>query len=172
MSFDEWRRQFPNEKMCVKYLSSRRWPNGFTCPRCGCNRGYMLSARRLYECTKCRHQTSVTAGTVFHASKVPLTKWFWAVYWMSASESKISALQLSQLIAVSWRTAQIMIRKLRMATGGRNRLYEVNTIIVLDEALIGPSAGSPSNVGRAIRPKGVRRESPMSIVRSLASECR
>ncbi|MGH8502326.1 MAG: hypothetical protein ACREVE_07595 [Gammaproteobacteria bacterium] len=114
----------------------------------------------------------MTAGTVFHASKVPLTKWFWAVYWMSASESKISALQLSQLIAVSWRTAQIMIRKLRMATGGRNRLYEVNTIIVLDEALIGPSAGSPSNVGRAIRPKGVRRESPMSIVRSLASECR
>lgn len=143
MSFDVWHRQFSNERTCMKYLSSRRWPTGFLCPKCGHDRSYLLSMRRLYECKKCHYQTSATAGTIFHASKAPLTKWFWAIYWVSAKRD-VSALQLSELIGVSWRTAQVMIRKLHRVAGSRDRLYQVSTSIELDEALFEPRGKTPA----------------------------
>lgn len=133
----------------MQYLSSRRWPNGFSCPKCGHDRSYLLSVRRLYECKKCRYQTSVIAGTVFHASKVSLTKWFWAIYWISSSKDEMSALQLSQLIGVSWRTARVMIGKLRAAVGSPSCLYRMNTVVELDAALIESRVKVPARAARS-----------------------
>ena len=95
------------------------------------------SGRVLYECAGCHYQSSVTAGTLFHATKLPLTKWFWAIYWSSTDRGSISALRLSKLIGVSCPTAHAILRKLRIAMGNRDRLYRLSEVIELDDALIG-----------------------------------
>ncbi len=93
---------------CAAELASLCWPDGFRCPQCGHDHGWYCSTRRHYECARCSHQTSLTAGTLFHGSHVPLTKWFWALYWVGTDTGGISALRLSQLIDVQWRTADSM----------------------------------------------------------------
>jgi hypothetical protein len=101
ISFYEWQQRFSSEAACLEHLARLRWPEGFICPRCGHEQGDLLSARGLYECARCHYQSSVTAGTLFHATKLPLTKWFWAIYWVSSDKGSISALRLSKLVGVS-----------------------------------------------------------------------
>lgn len=137
VSFYEWQQRFHNDEACLKQLIAMRWPQDFQCPRCGHDHGYLVHRRRLYECAGCRYHASVTAGTLFHATKLPLTKWFWAIYWLSTDKGSISALRLSKLIGVTWRTAQLMLRKLRVAMGNRDSLYRLSDVIELDDALVG-----------------------------------
>ena len=68
--------EFADEAACREYLEACRWPDGFRCPRCGHDRAFPLRAWRRRECAKCRYQVSVTAGTVFHRTRIPLTLWF------------------------------------------------------------------------------------------------
>ena len=138
VSFYEWQRRFSSEKKCLNHLLRQRWPNGFVCPRCQFQRGHLIARRRVYECVSCRRQTSVTAGTVFHSTKLPLSKWFWALYWVSTDKGGISALRLQKLVGVSWPTAFSMLRKLRRSMGERDRGYRLmNELIELDDAFVG-----------------------------------
>jgi transposase-like protein len=77
-SFLAWQKQFSTEGDCLKYLQEMKWENGFICPSCGNDHNYKIASRHLYECTQCKKQTSVTAGTLFHGSKITLIQWFWA----------------------------------------------------------------------------------------------
>lgn len=117
-SFWEWQKRYPDDTACLAEIAKLRWPESF-------------------ECSHCHRQTSITAGTLFHASKVSLTQWFWAIYWMSSDKGSVSALRLSKLIGVSWRTAHKMLRKLRIAMGHQDSLYRLHGVIELDDALIG-----------------------------------
>ena len=135
ISFFDWQRQFATEEDCLRHLARLRWPDGFQCPSCGHDHGCFLKSRRLYECTHCSRQTSVTAATLFHATKLLLTKWYWAIYWIAADKGSLSALRLTKLIGVSWPTAFAMLRKLRQAMGHRDTLYRLSEIIELDDAL-------------------------------------
>lgn len=137
ISFLAWQARFANEEGCIEYLVQLRWPAGFRCTKCAHEHGYRLSHRRLYECAACHRQTSITAGTLFHSTNLPLTKWFWAIYWVSSDTGGILALRLSKLIGVMGRAAYAMLRKLRQAMGHRDRLYCLGTVIGLDAALIG-----------------------------------
>jgi len=114
-----------------------RWPEGFRCPRCqGTSRGYIAS-RRVHECARCAYQCSVTAGTVFHKTRTPLTSWFWAIYRMSHDKKGISAVQLSKEIAVCYQTAWLMQHKIRKAMADRNRSYTLGGIVEVDEGYVG-----------------------------------
>src|SRR5512144_236449 len=85
-SLIEFQRRFPDERACAEYLARVRWPDGFRCPCCGQGKGWELSRKAFtWDCASCRRQTSVTAGTVMHASKLPLTVWFWAAYLMATT---------------------------------------------------------------------------------------
>ena len=75
-NFLDWHKKFATEKACIRELERHRWPNGFICPNCGHDQAYRLKHRHLHECKACSRQTSVTAGTVFEHTKLPLTKWF------------------------------------------------------------------------------------------------
>lgn len=76
-SLAEFMSRFPTDDACATYLGVRRWPDGFVCPECGPCRGWKLQTKRwTWECHDCGRQTSVTAGTVMHGSKVPLRTWF------------------------------------------------------------------------------------------------
>ncbi len=136
-SFWEWQKYFPDDETCINEIIRTRWPEGFQCEHCGHDRGWLLKSRPVYECTHCHHQISMTAGTLFHATKLSLRQWFWAIYWVSSDKGSVSALRLSKLIGVSWRTANKMLRKLRTAMGHQDSLYRLQGVIELDDAFIG-----------------------------------
>ena len=104
MPLSEFLRRFGTNESCRDYLAAQRWPQGFVCPKCGHKHGCRLS-NGLYQCTHCHHQTSVTAGTVLHHSHVNLSKWFLAFYFVSQDKRGISAVQLSEQIGVTYKTA-------------------------------------------------------------------
>jgi len=136
-SFLAWQQQFSTEDDCLKYLQQMKWPDGFICPSCGNDHSYEISSRHLYECTQCKKQTSIMAGTLFHGSKITLIQWFWAIYFLGSDKGSISALRLSKLIEVNWRTARLILKKLRTAMGHRDSLYQLSGTIELDDALVG-----------------------------------
>ena len=109
-SLIEFRDRFATESACAQYLFERRWPEGFVCPGCGGGRAWLLQTKAFtFECADCGRQTSVTAGTIMHASKLPLTIWFWAAFLMATHSNGISALQLqNQLGLGSYRTAWML----------------------------------------------------------------
>ena len=87
-SLIEFQQRFPDEAACVEYLFAARWPEGFVCPGCGTTKAWELQTKAwTWECAGCGKQTSVTAGTIMHHSKLALTTWFWAAYLM-ATHSK------------------------------------------------------------------------------------
>jgi hypothetical protein len=110
-------KRFPDDAACAKYLFERRWPEGFVCPACGSVKAWELAAKKFtWECGACGRQTSVTAGTIMHRSKLPLTVWFMAVHLLSSHSNGISALQLqAQLGLGSYKTAWLILHKLRRA---------------------------------------------------------
>jgi hypothetical protein len=109
--------RFPDDRVCAEHLFRKRWPDGFVCPECGGVKGWELSSKRFtWECAACGRQTSVTAGTVMHRSKVPLRTWFLAAHLMATHSNGISALQMqAQLGLGSYKTAWLLCHKLRRA---------------------------------------------------------
>lgn len=95
---------YGNETQCRKELLKIRWPNGFICSVCANTTGCLLS-RGVYQCHRCHHQASLTANTIFHATHLPLTTWFLAIYLLTKRKNALSALQLSRELNVSYNTA-------------------------------------------------------------------
>ena len=126
---------FPDDDACAAWLIGMRWPDGFVCPTCGHEKGWALRRKaHTFECAGCRRQTSVTAGTILHASKLPLTVWFWAAYLMATHSNGISALQLQKQLGIgSYRSAWLLAHKLRasMVDPERNPL---SGLVEIDEA--------------------------------------
>jgi len=112
----EFQTNFASEEACQQYLATCRWPDGFTCARCGQRRAYELVNQRRWQCAGCRYQVSLTAGTVLHRTKAPLTHWFWAAYLMTTDKRGVSALLLQRQLGLScYETAWMMLHKLRRA---------------------------------------------------------
>src|SRR5437763_15371186 len=116
-SLIEFQQRFSDEAACAQYLTAARWPDGFVCPGCGSSKAWRLESKAwTYECAACGRQTSVTAGTIMHRSKLPLTTWFWAAYVMATQPNGISALQLQRELSLgSYKTAWLLCGKLRRA---------------------------------------------------------
>ena len=120
-SLREFQRQFASEEVCQEYLAACRWPDGFKCPRCGNQRAYVMT--RLWQCAGCRHQVSLTSGTILHNTKVSLVLWFWAAYLMTTDKRGISALLLQrQLELRRYETALMMLHKLRRIDSNQQTL--------------------------------------------------
>ncbi|WP_461606184.1 transposase, partial [Aeromonas allosaccharophila] len=81
---------------CQQRLFDIRWPQGFQCPNCGHTHACKLKSRPVYQCNQCHQQTSLTAGTLFAYSKLPLSIWFLAIYLMTQEKNGVSALELSR----------------------------------------------------------------------------
>jgi predicted RNA-binding Zn-ribbon protein involved in translation (DUF1610 family) len=113
-SLSEFQTSFPDETSCAAFLLERRWPQGFVCPACGGTRAALLKSRAYtYECLDCGRQTSMTAGTVMHRSKLPLTVWFWAAHLMATHSNGMSAVQLEAQLGITYKTAWLLAQKLR-----------------------------------------------------------
>lgn len=139
MSFFEFMDRFPNEDACFDYMVKLRWPNGFICPKCNNQHAYTVRKRKLFQCTECRHQVSVTAGTVFHKLRQPLLKLFWAMYWVAAQKKGLSALELQRKLGLgSYQTAWSLLQKLRAAMLSSGQ-FPLSGTVEVDETYLGGS---------------------------------
>ena len=128
--------RFRSEAACREYLMQLRWPDGFRCPRCGCRESSPVRTV-LLRCRDCRHQTSVTAGTIFQDTRTSLRLWFQAVWWMTSQKNGVSALGLQRVLGLhSYETAWTWLHKLRraMVRPGRDLL---TGRVEVDECYIG-----------------------------------
>lgn len=136
-TFEGFRKRFAGEEDCWLYLVEWRWPEGFRCPACGGGEAWTLPRRALFECRSCRHQTSVTAGTVLHRTRLPLSLWFAAAYLVTTHTPGFSALQLQRQLGLTrYETAFVLLHKLRRAMRRPERDRIAGTVEV-DEAYIG-----------------------------------
>lgn len=130
--------RFSTELACQKHLAKQRWPEGFRCPRCGGSQASWIRTRKLYQCRGCRYQGSLTAGTIFHKTRVPLKKWFWMILLMGQNKHGLSILEAQRLLGIgSYETAWLMSHKIRAAMGHRDRRYKLAGLTELDESFFG-----------------------------------
>jgi transposase-like protein len=136
MNLVELIERYGSEDKSRARLEELRWPDGVECPRCDSKNIARMDDRHQYQCRSCRYQFSVTAGTIFHDTHLPLWKWFLAVYLITESKKGISANQLKRMIDVSYKTAWYLCHRIRAA------LNEVDAqllkgIVETDETFVG-----------------------------------
>jgi transposase-like protein len=132
----ELERQFATDKACREYLFRLRWPDGFVCPRCQAGAAWTASRGR-FVCRDCRHQTSVTAGTIFQDTRTPLPVWFRAVWYVTSQKNGASASSIQRILGLrSYQTAWTWLHKLRraMIRPGRDKL---RGRVEIDETFVG-----------------------------------
>jgi transposase-like protein len=129
--------RYGNEEKCRQYLEALRWHNTVKCPRCESDKIYHIKTRNQYECDECRYQFSVTAGSIFHDSHLPLWKWFLAVYLMTESKKGISANQLSRSLKISYKTAWYLCHRIRKAMLSVGVQPKLTGIVEVDETFVG-----------------------------------
>lgn len=134
MSRTDFDRRFPDETACARHLAKLRWPDGFTCPACGTCKGWELATKPFtWECAGCHRQTSVTAGTVMHRSKLSLRTWFEAIHLMTSHSNGISAEQAQAQLGIrSYKTAWLLLHKLRRAMVAPHRSL-LEGVVEVDE---------------------------------------
>jgi hypothetical protein len=137
LSWSSLMANYGTEEQCRKAIMKQRWPDGFRCPLCGGERHCELRGRRLIQCGQCHRQTSVTAGTIFHSTKLPLVIWFQAIFLLTQSKNGISALELARYLGVSYNTAWKLKHKLMQVMLERESGKLLAGAIQIDDAVIG-----------------------------------
>jgi ISXO2-like transposase domain/Transposase zinc-ribbon domain len=146
MTLPQFQKQFASEKACLEAIFDARWPRGFICPKCGHNDGVRLRSRiRVVECSACHRQTSITSGTLFHRSHLPLILWFLSIYLFAQDKGGASASRLSKQVGMSYPTAWFVLQRLRLAMQTRDENLTLAGYIELDEAFFGGRSKSRRN---------------------------
>jgi hypothetical protein len=145
MSLLDFQARFPDEKSCWEYLVQMRWPDGPECDTCEGGQLDLIRTRKVFECRGCHRQISVTANTMFHKSRIPLQKWFWAIFLMATSKKGTSMLYLQRQLGIkSYRAVWMLGHKIRQAMIEREELYTLTGTVQTDEILIGGQGTSRS----------------------------
>ena len=144
--------RFSNDQACYQYLFQLKWPDGFKCSSCG-HRGFWVSAKNIYICTRCEHNVSLSAGTIMHGTKKPVRYWFKAMWWFTTRKCGVNAVNLKELLGFgSYDTAWRWLQKLRRCTIRKAREKLCGTVEV-DEFYIG--AQHPGKRGRGSSGKSI-----------------
>jgi len=128
---------YGSEEQCINALFKWKWPNGFICPECASKSYCSLKSRKLYQCNRCHHQTSVTTNTIFENTKLPLTIWFLSVHLVTQSKTGISALLLKRQIGVSYNTAWKVKQKIMQVMKERDDKRQLTGVVQIDDVYYG-----------------------------------
>ncbi len=183
--FLDW---FPTEDACLAFIEQLRWPQGFTCPVCGVSESPYRATRLRLMCRSCRHQASVTAGTIFEKTRTPLRVWLAGAWYVTNQKLGVSALGLQRVLGLgSYQTAWTMLHRFRraMARPERDKLHGVvevdeTYLAITDRQSPTPAKGRKSNTTKVVvmmaveihEPKGfgrirlqrVRDDSAVSVI--------
>lgn len=135
-TFQELREWFPDDAACLEYLAQLRWADGFACPGCE-GREFWATGAGLWMCRACGRRTSVTAGTIFHRTRTPLSTWFAAVWFITSQKNGMSAQSLQRVLGLkSYETAWAWMHKLRRAMVRPERDL-LQGVVEVDETFVG-----------------------------------
>lgn len=163
-SLPQFQAVFPDDAACRAYLLDRRWPDGFRCPACGHDAAWQRAVGRFL-CRRCRTETSLTAGTILHGSRLPLLTWFWAAY-LLATTPGVNALTVGRLLGLSSReTAWAILDRLREAMTAAD-LPLLSGTVEADEMALGGFA--PGKRGFA----GANKTTVLVLVERVSSRTR
>ena len=137
LSLTAFLKKYGNEEKCHEAIFTFRWPKGFICPKCGGHKHCHIQSRKVLQCNLCRTQTSLISGTIFSATKLPLTVWFLAIYLITQSKDGISSLNLSRTLGVSAKTALSLKHKLQQTMKERDDSQPLSNLVLLDDAYWG-----------------------------------
>jgi transposase-like protein len=144
LSLGDLDERFTNSLAAATYLESLRWPNGPVCPHCGESKrkAYRLKSntRRLWKCAACRKQFTVTVGTIFESSHIPLHKWLLAFYLLCSSKKGMSAHQLHRMLGIQYKSAWFMCHRIRYAMRQGPFQERLRGVVEVDETYIGGKA--------------------------------
>ena len=138
---------FGSDSKCRDRLTELRWPAGVACPRCASGNASKIATREQFWCRECEYHFSVTTGTIFHDSHLPLSKWFLAIYLMTESKKGISALQMKRTLDIAYQTAWHLCHRIRAAMRDAN-CELLKGIVEVDETYVG---GKVKGMGRGYR---------------------
>jgi transposase-like protein len=143
--------EYSDEGKARELLESLRWPNGPVCPHCKCDDVYKLTPKPpkptrtkprkvregLYCCAACREQFTVTVGTIFEGSHIPISKWVMAWFLMCSSKKSISAHQLHRMLKITYKSAWFMAHRIRYAMGPDDDAAMLDGTVEVDETYVG-----------------------------------
>jgi transposase-like protein len=135
-TYREFVERFPGDAACAAYLEQLRWPTEFCCPACGVLGAPWRQTRGRLVCPACRHQTSVTAGTILDKTRTPLTTWFEAAWHLTTAKNGLSATTMERTMGTSYRTAWALLQRYRVAMV-RSERERLSGAVEVDETLVG-----------------------------------
>jgi len=181
ISFFEFVQRYNSEEKRRDHLFNLRRPEGFSCPKCSNEGYYPIKRGHRYQCTACRYQASVTAGTVMDKSHIPLVKWFWAIHMVSTDKRGCSATVLMNKLGLGYKSAWYLLKRLQTAMMEEEWNHMLSGIIEVDDAFFGTADDEGGKRGRgtskaqvvvglSLNGKGHPQYLKMSVVNDLTAE--
>ncbi len=149
LSMAKFMELYGSDDKCEMALVESRWPDGFSCPACSGSQhsSFRREGRLYFQCVGCRHQCSVISGTIFEATKLPLSRWFLAMHLLTQSKNNVAALELMRHLGVCYKTAWLMKHKLMEVMRVREDGRQLDGRVEIDDAYLGGER-SGGKVGR------------------------
>lgn len=139
LSLSQFIDRYGTEEQCRQAVELYRWPGGYVCPKCGHREAfsYLRDSVKVFQCRSCRAQITLTEGTIFHSTKLSLTIWFQAIFFITQNKNHISALELKRHLGVCYRTAWRMKHKLMQVMSEREKPTVLSGRVEVDDAYLG-----------------------------------
>lgn len=139
LSLNAFLTKYGQEHQCEAAIESARWPEGFVCPNCKgrCHCNYRRGKVKVFQCRICRKQVTLTEGTIFHSTKLPLTIWFQAMYFLTQNKNNMSSLELKRLLGVTYRAAWRIKHKLMQVMYEREQTTRLCERVEVDDSYLG-----------------------------------
>lgn len=139
LNIEDFLEKYGTEEKCELVLAAIKWPKGFKCPKCS-HSGHCIVYHgrcKTYQCNHCHAQTTLTSGTIFHGTRLPLFKWFYAIYQLTQSKNNVSSLELTRSLGICYRSAWRLKHKITQVMFEREDKRVLEGRIEIDDAYLG-----------------------------------